>query len=95
MTQPGRVVLKGLCQDTRRHLLVSLGFPEHHEAVTDERDWVEFNPRLVADIPLCQGTVNIAVLPATAADDAPAGTAAAAADTTRCWPVRRRRSTPA
>ena len=52
--------------DTRRQVLVGLGFPETHEAVTDERDWVEFNPRLVADIPLCQGTVNIAVLAALA-----------------------------
>ena len=36
----------------------------------------QFNPRLVADIPLSQGTMNIAVLPAMAADDATAATAA-------------------
>ena len=77
MTQPGHVVLKGLSQDARRHVLVSLGFPETHEAVTDERDSVEFNPRLVVDIPLCQGTVNIAVLAALA--DEPEGNSGDAA----------------
>jgi len=57
--------------------LVSLGFPENHEAVTDERDWVEFNPRLVGEIPLSQGTMNIAVLPAIEADEATAADARA------------------
>ena len=77
MTRPGQVVLKGLCADTRRRVLVSLGFPENHEAVTDERDSVEFNPRIVAEIPLSQGTMNIAVLPAIEADEATAANTAA------------------
>lgn len=72
VSKPSTLRLKGLDDETRSAVLSNLGFDETRVAVivSAKMDEVPIDARIVPDIPLCQGTVNIAYLESLA-DDAP------------------------
>ena len=64
-SQPATINLIGLNVDTKRRVVLGLGFSEEEATQAETCDEITVNPRIIAGVPITNGTINIATLAAT------------------------------